>query len=317
MLHLLSFDFVVQSSHCSFHSSSLRNFSSFNKPDCTYSHFEHSSECPTCRKRLGEQDFTELVVADANNGTSDIQKTTMQALLSKKSGGGYLPHADLCQSLIRQIDASKQSTKFLLKQLLVETHKQSRGNMSSLRAHEQLKNSHTQLKQQHHSQRLQYEQTIKDLQNKLNAREGTIAELNGVTDKFRKQFGAMGARGGGGVGGGGSDSYSISSSAGPNMIPHSSSGMSNHSHPQPPLRGLHAAREASKIAQQNTMHGNSGRRPPFGNAMNGMNRSKSLGTGAGYRPSSSFSVGSHSTGGTPRIRELTANTGYQFHGVSH
>jgi hypothetical protein len=34
------------------------------KQDCTYSHFEHSSSCPTCRKQLGENDFIELVVAD-------------------------------------------------------------------------------------------------------------------------------------------------------------------------------------------------------------------------------------------------------------
>ena len=37
---------------------------SLPKLDCTFSHFEHSSSCPTCRKQLGENDFTELVVAD-------------------------------------------------------------------------------------------------------------------------------------------------------------------------------------------------------------------------------------------------------------
>mmetsp|Transcript_4906 Transcript_4906/g.10835 ORF Transcript_4906/g.10835 Transcript_4906/m.10835 type:complete len:159 (+) Transcript_4906:340-816(+) len=46
--------------------------------ECTYSHFENSSQCPTCRRTLGENDFTELVVAD-NNG-SDISKMSMQAL---------------------------------------------------------------------------------------------------------------------------------------------------------------------------------------------------------------------------------------------
>jgi hypothetical protein len=272
------------------------------KIECTYSHFERSSQCPTCRKTLGDQDFTELVVADGSNGATDIAKSSMQAMFSKKNSGGYLPHAELCQSLIRQIDASKQNTKFLLKQLLVETHKQSRGNVGAMRAQEQLRNENTQLKQTVSSQRLQYEQTINDLQNKLKARESTIAELNQMLGKFQKHYGGKS-----------SDSYSISGGSAPaHMVPHSSS---DNGGQEPPLRGLMAQRKAQETASQNAMSGrNIGRQQPFMNPMGGMNRGRSPGTN--YRPFSSSSVGSGSSG-TPRIRDLSANTGYHFTGVSN
>ncbi len=80
---------------------------SLSKLDCTYSHFEHSSSCPTCRKQLGENDFTELVVAEN---------------------------------------------------------------------YEALTNENTRLKQQQTSLRLQYEQNLNDMQNKLMAKERTITE---------------------------------------------------------------------------------------------------------------------------------------------
>ncbi|KAL7480075.1 hypothetical protein ACHAW6_005782 [Cyclotella cf. meneghiniana] len=270
--------------------------------DCTYSHFEHSSQCPTCRKTLGDQDFTELVVADASNGATDIAKSSMQAMFSKKNSGGYLPHSELCQSLIRQIDASKQNTKFLLKQLLVETHKQARGNAGALRVQEQLRMENTQLKQTVSSQRLQYEQTINDLQNKLKARESTIAELNQMLGKFQKHYGGKGP-----------DSYSVGgASAPPHMVPNSSIGNDRQ---EPPLRGLLAQRKAQEMASQNAMNGrNMAHKQPFMNSMNTSNRGRSPGTN--YRPFSSSSVGSGSSG-TPRIRDLSANTGYHFTGVSN
>ena len=94
---------------------------SLSKLDCTYSHFEHSSSCPTCRKQLGENDFTELVVADN---------------------------------------------------------------------YEALKNENTRLKQQLTSLRLQYEQNLNDMQNKLMAKERTITEQNHVINKFQNFDGA-------------------------------------------------------------------------------------------------------------------------------
>ena len=69
------------------------------------------------------------------------------------------------------------------------------------------------------------------------------------------------------------------------------------------------------MASQNAMNGrNMGHKQPFMNSMNTLNRGRSPGTN--YRPFSSSSVGSGSSG-TPRIRDLSANTGYHFTGVSN
>ncbi|EJK76011.1 hypothetical protein THAOC_02246 [Thalassiosira oceanica] len=176
-------------------------------------------DCPLLR--LGENDFTELVVATQ---TTDIQKTSMQALFSRKSSSGNLPFSDLCQTLIHQIDVSKQSTKFLLKQFLIESHRNGSRTMAASRAHESLKAENTHLvslldyacvpsssaltriienmkKQKVHSQQLQYEQTIGDLQNKLRAKEQTIAENNRMIMQFRQLHGGGGPGRGGPIAG--------------------------------------------------------------------------------------------------------------------
>lgn len=268
--------------------------------ECTYSHFERSSQCPTCGRRLAENDFTELVVADANTGT-DVVKANMQSLLTKKHSGGMLQYSEICQSLIRQVDSTKQATKFLLKQLLLESHKSGRNNLMASRTHEALQAENTQLKQLNSSQRLQYEQTITTLQNKLKAREATIAEQSKMIDQFRKYHGG----GGGGRGG-----------HAPHMVPTSSSASFSSSSSlgggAPPLRGLMAQREANKIAQQNTLNG---RGQPFMNAMQNSSRSKS--PGANFRPFSGGSEAGSVSSNTPRIRDLSASSGYHFTGMSN
>ncbi|KAL3808221.1 hypothetical protein ACHAXA_011289, partial [Cyclostephanos tholiformis] len=271
--------------------------------DCTYKHFEQNSTCPVCRRPLGENDFTELVVADSNGSNS--MKSNMQALFSKKSVSGYLQFQDMCEGLIQQIDYTKLNTKFLLKQLIIESRKAGRSNVAAAKAHEALKAENTHLKQMNSSLRLQYEQTINDLQNKLKAREGTVSELNQMLNNFQKIHGAR-AGGGGGSG-----------VAAPRMVPHSSSvSLSSGRGSEPPLRGLMAQREANMKAQQNVMNGV---KPPFMHNLNA-NRSKSPGTT--FHPfSSSNSGGSIGTGtlgsNAPRIRDLSANTGYHFNGMAN
>ena len=275
---------------------------SLPKLDCTYSHFEHSSSCPTCRKQLGENDFTELVVAD-NNGSSTT-KSHMQALFSRKSISGVLPYTDLCEGLIQHIEFTRKSTKFLMKQLIVQLHQGRNGSESLQRSHAALANENTRLKQQSSSMRLQYEQNLNDMQNKLVAKESTIAELNHVINKFQKIHG--GAR----VGGGGSGIGGV-----PHMVPHSSTASLASRNSEPPLRGLMAQREASLKAQQSAMNG---AKPPFMNNLNVMNRSKSPGTN--FRPYSastgSIGGGTIGTAGT-RIRDLSASSGYHFTGIAN
>jgi len=225
----------------------------------------------------------------------------MQSLLTKKHSGGMLQYSEICQSLIRQVDSTKQATKFLLKQLLLESHKSGRNNLMASRTHEALQAENTQLKQLNSSQRLQYEQTITTLQNKLKAREATIAEQNKMIEQFRKYHGGGGGRGG----------------HAPPMEPNSSSASFSSSSSlgggAPPLRGLMAQREANMIAQQNTLNGRS---QPFMNAMQNSSRSKS--PGANFRPFSSGSTeGGSVSSNTPRIRDLSASSGYHFTGMSN
>ncbi len=218
----------------------------------------------------------------------------MQALFSKKSSSGCLHYSDVCQSLIQQIECSKQSTKFLLKQLLVESHKAGRTSTAAARTHETLRAENTQLKQANSSLRLQCEQTINDLQNKLKARESTILEMNHMLNNFQK---IHGVRSGGGVA--------------PHAVPNSSStSVTSGQRSGPPLRGLIAQREASMKAHQNTMNAT---KPQFINAMN-MNRNTSPVTS--FRP---FSSSNSSCSGSiaPRIRDLTANSAYHFTGTSN
>lgn len=168
--------------------------------------------------------------------------------------------------------------------------------MAAARTHETLRAENTQLKQANSSMRLQYEQTINDLQNKLKARESTILEMNHMLNNFQKIHGVRGGGGGGGA---------------PHTVPNSSStSVTSGQGSGPPLRGLIAQREASMKAHQNTMNAT---KLPFMNTMN-MNRNSSPVTS--FRP---FSSSNSSCSGSiaPRIRDLTANSAYHFTGMSN
>ena len=293
--------------------------------DCTYSHFEHNSECPTCGKPLSENDFTELVVSDANNSMSDIAKTSMQALFSKQSKSGKaLPFADLCFSMMRQIDSVKVSTKFLLKQLLMDSNNQSRKSQVVLRQNEHLKNEMTQLKQQQHSQRLQMEQANQELRFRLQARENKIAELQKVLkekdqmlDQFRQMHGNMSVAGSEKENGG--RGPLVMSSSGGRI---GTDGLGNGMRPpqDPPLRGL----LAQKAAQHQALQTHRQAPMPMMGQGNGPRRS-SMDANGQYprgqqhnlppmmgRPFSGNSTGSSPIPGTPRIRELSSGAGYNF-----
>lgn len=343
--------------------------------ECTYSHFEQSSQCPICQKTLNENDFTELVVADATaNSTSDITKTSLQALFSKQSKSSShnlkgLPYSDLCFSIIRQIDVVKQSTRFLLKQLLMNSNGQTRKVAVVLRHNEKLKSDITSLKQGHSTQRIQYEQINNDLKNRLSARESKIQELNAklaekerMLEQFRRLHGGKvntsgieNDRDGGSKGQGyhhpipssinGRSGGSISGSMSGNT--HGGGGImerhrNRHQHhnnnqissgnsiassaAEPPLKGLMMQRQAHQMAQQQAFASRRG--PIVPAASSGMNRmgqqqqnQHSMGppSAPNYsRPySSNNSISSNSLSSTtPRIRDLSHNTAFNFTGGS-
>lgn len=123
------------------------------------------------------------MVAEATSATSDIAKTTFQALFSKQArtsthGIKGLPLSDLCLSLVKQMDVVKRSSNFILKQLLMSNNVHGRKMISVLRANESLKHETTNLKQSHSTQRIQYEQIHSELKNRLDAKDIQIQEMN-------------------------------------------------------------------------------------------------------------------------------------------
>ena len=325
------------------------NLTNFFFKECTYSHFEKSSQCPLCSRKLSENDFTELVVADANSATFEIGKTSLQALLSKSnqnisndSSCKALPLSDMCVSLIRQYDVNKQSTRFVLKQLLMNINIEGRKFLASMQVNETLKNEITNLKQAHATQRLQYEQLHNDMKNRLTARESTIQELNNaleekekLLEQFRRLHGSMVVP------------TPIDASA-MTRIDHGSHDIAHHHIPssaEPPLKGLLMQRQAQHVAQQQAFASSNRRviqlpnmnQGPPNNSHPGLsfgNMSTSGGTVhnhnsdhqsiagqqiMGYsRPFTSMSSGSTGSGQAPppRIREITSNTGYKFTSIA-
>jgi hypothetical protein len=320
--------------------------------ECTYSHFEQSSQCPICTKSLSESDFTELVVADATSGTNDIAKTSLQTLFTKQSksshGSKALPLSDLCFSLVRQIDVVKQSTKFLLKQLLMNSNSHGRKVHHVLRINEKLKNDITHLKQGQSSQRLQYQQVNTDLNNKLAARETSIQEMNKklaekdrMLDQFRRLHGGNEGQYQSSVSEERRaprmnmtehqhDHASIShrhqiAASGPLMQRHSSSTSTS----DPPLKGLMMQRQKQHAAQQQVF--NRRRGPNMSSSASIQSSITGIGGGGAIRRgigdgmgpvvtrpfSSSHSTGSNSLSSvTPRVRDLSHGAGFNFSGRS-
>jgi len=289
--------------------------------DCTYSHFQQSSSCPTCRHTLGENDFTELVIAESSSN-NEISKISLQSLFSKQPGSSHssLPYSELCISLVKQADALKQSTKFLLKQLIMDASISNHNHATVLRGSQDIRSEMTKLKQMHSSQRMELERINADFANKIQARERTIMELHQkiksqekMLDQFRHHHGNL----------------TVSSFVGEdqNRRPLSSPSVSRYQSQQPhqqhggpelPLRGLllqkdHQKKQNRYDQQQKSALGNlmanrSGvpshsliRGPPSGNLV-----SASSSTGRPYSSSST------SLPNTPRIRELSSSSGYNF-----
>ncbi|GMH47692.1 hypothetical protein TL16_g00125 [Triparma laevis f. inornata] len=65
--------------------------------DCTWRHFEKSSDCPKCGTTLGEDDFIELVIGA---GGAELKKVSLQGMMNggaQYDGGGNPSFADGCK----------------------------------------------------------------------------------------------------------------------------------------------------------------------------------------------------------------------------
>jgi hypothetical protein len=245
---------------------------------CTYSHFEKSSNCPTCGKGLTESDFREVNVVEASKThPTDTVQASYQTLFTRLSSkmAGALPLSDLCYGAIKQLDASKQTMKFVLKQLLLDSTNSKKRFVALQRSNEHLKKEATKWKQSHSTEKLQMEKMNGELQQRLQSRESTIRELNNkiaeqgrMLDQFRK------IHNNGGPGAGSSSSsannlgrrdgeargrpMSNSHRGGSRTLPQfSGSGGGDPSqqqqqHPQPPLKGFMMQKEARNQQKQDS-----------------------------------------------------------------
>jgi len=310
--------------------------------ECTFNHFEHSSECPKCGKVLHERDFTELVVSNcSSNSNKDAVQTSLQTLFSRQpqrggssSNNPHLPFSDLCFGIIRQIDINKQSTKFLLKQLLMETSMSHKRFLQARSIQLKMKEEITRLKQTIQSQKLQYEQVHEDLRRKLEAKERKNAELIHEIKSKEKQIDQFRQLHSNGIPGANNSSLHNNATAMPlNHIPNSSSsGHHNRGQHEPPLRGIRMQKEAKEkhrmeLLQQGATSSlnNHGKRnhSVLGSLMQ---RSSSVNNQHSHHRNHAMSMrrpfsGASATSSqgvpvTPRIRDLSSASGYTFNASS-
>ena len=164
--------------------------------DCTFTHFATSSTCPKCSRTLGEADFTELVVSGANGdgsggtggagSTAELTKASMQALFSNQHPTtGHLPHSDLCRALLKQFDVVRSSTKFVLKQMIVESTQQGNARVAMARQNRRYQAQTVQMKKEYNALKLSHERQKKDFLQRDTAHQKRVSAIELVVNVVR------------------------------------------------------------------------------------------------------------------------------------
>jgi TolA-binding protein len=342
--------FVFSSSH-STHNLPHVSLGTFSI-ECTYSHFNDSSRCPSCGKSLGANDFMELVVADPSTATEETLKNTFQTIFTKfSSSSNSLSHQEMCTRLLKSFDNERRTMRFLLKQFVVDASCRGQRSGGIARDLDQIKKEYTTLKQASSSQRIQLEQTIADLQHRVQALNGTVQELQKKLDEkdiqitqFRQLYAAEGmarvpssshSGGSGGKRGGGGAAVMYPQHHG-NGFSRPVVSSSSAATPPPPLQGFVLQKQAREEARAQ--------------ALGDMTRSRVIPVSAGagkhqigdhtvqqrrrnsidsvitpiqvmpssrmgmthLSPLNQVATSSSHMPSTPRIRELSASSGYVF-----
>jgi TolA-binding protein len=161
----------------------------FQITDCTYAHFNSSSTCPSCQRTLQAEDFQELVIADPSSATDEGLKNRFQTMFTKfSSSSNALSFPDMCKRVLKSLDDDRRVVRCLMKQIVLDLKSAGLQNISLHRAHARLKHEHTQLQQNLSSQRIQTEQTIADLQHRVQALTGTVQQQQQKIDEKDKQL---------------------------------------------------------------------------------------------------------------------------------
>ncbi len=109
-----------------FHCSELlhdAHFRSLLQIECTYEHFGSNETCPSCNKKLGQNDFLELVISEPTAASQQTTKTMFQNLFTKITPG---TEAVICRDNVsrglRVLDDGRRAMRFLFNQFLRETN---------------------------------------------------------------------------------------------------------------------------------------------------------------------------------------------------
>ena len=199
----------------------------------------------------------ELVIADPPTTTAlaNTKTSLFQNLFTKQSDQSrVLSFQDLCARALRLQDDTRAGTKFLMKQFLIETSKQSQRFSQLLRALEALKQEFTTLKQTHNTSKIRYEAAIEKLQTQLSSATKKLEEKDRQLHQFRKIHDTM-------------------TPASPSDHQHASrtnvAGVSAHVVPgsrqqAPPMRGFMIQKEEQERARHLAMEQGTTRQPIMG-----------------------------------------------------
>jgi len=218
--------------------------------DCTFSHFEKNSNCPSCNRTMaGENDFRELMIS--NPPAPDKVKESMYKRIFVKGSpdSKTLTADDLWNRIQRQHAMVREGSKFVLRQFLKENIAQTKRSSQTENALRALKDDHSSLKRDLNKQKEiteGYKQELFVAGQKLEEKDRQLAQ-------FRKMFEARTipqSTGSVYSGGGGS-----TSSHGGHHVPARPRRVSDQHFPPPSATG-----GSSRHSQNHHQHGRQGPR---------------------------------------------------------
>ncbi|CAJ1961431.1 unnamed protein product [Cylindrotheca closterium] len=199
---------------------------------------------------------------------------------------------DVCANLMKRNDDLRASTKFLMKQFLMESTKQNAKSGQAMKLLDKLRKENLALKQSQNSQKMMYEQTIEKQRQQLHSLQKKLAEREEQVMQFRSYH---------------ESNMRSQSPQGPRRV--SGAGLpqsSSRGPPQPPIQGFMIQREAQERAKQQKLETPQRRRPIMGSQSGGYNQHHHQSQQGRFPGDSSISPGG--------IRNITAATSFSFSG---
>jgi len=186
--------------------------------DCVYDHFQQSSQCPSCGKVLGADDFMDLCIAEAPVNPIPEFKTMFQKVFTKgphSTGSQYLNYMDACLKALEMQNSSKKVTQFVFQQLCLVANKSGRSSGRLQESYDRLRNELTQLQQSASTQRMEAEQAMATAENRYqtlhqkltdsyNKNKELLEQVEFFRQQIPKRHGPSSSTAGGGGGAGGS-----------------------------------------------------------------------------------------------------------------